>query len=426
LFKVRSKNGLIWHARFWDESLQKYAYSRTTGILVEGKKERRREAEEAAKIILTELAVQKSATPAVQGNRALPFTQQNKSDAVADMPLIQYLTDFWTPDSEYARFKRNVKKKPLSAQYIENNHEDIRRHVEPFPGFAGITVGSLSKALLKKWLIWLSGRKTIRRKKDGTVIEGDAITGRRANIVIQAVRVAIRWAVDNEEIPIDPFRKLGEIAETAKEKGVLTLEERNTLITAPVTDYRSRLVMLLGCLCSMRRGEMRGLQWGDIEDGIITIRHNYQNKEGVKPPKYESIRKVPIPASVRVLLETAREYAQDTTSNGFILESLLYPGKPVSNNFFRYWVAKELFAIGITMAQQKERDLTPHSLRHTFITLAQLAGIADVEIRALAGHKDAAVMQKYSHVPQVIDFDKAREKIEASVDVMKEHKVSSE
>jgi integrase len=176
----------------------------------------------------------------------------------------------------------------------------------------------------------------------------------------------------------------------------------------------------------MRRGEMRGFQWGDIEDGIITIRHNYQNKEGLKLPKYNSIRKVPIPASVQILLKIAREYAQDTTPNGFVLESPLYPGKPVSNNFFREGVAKELSALGITRVQQKERDLTPHSLRHTFVTLAQLAGIADVEIRALAGHKDVAVMQKYSHVPQVIDFDKAREKIEASVDVRKVHKVSGE
>jgi hypothetical protein len=40
-----------------------------------------------------------------------------------------------------------------------------------------------------------------------------------------------------------------------------------------------------------------------------------------------------------------------------------------------------------------------------------------VEIRALSGHKDAAVMQKYSHIPQVIDFEEARRKIEASVQV---------
>jgi hypothetical protein len=40
---------------------------------------------------------------------------------------------------------------------------------------------------------------------------------------MQSVRVAIRWAVDNDEILVDPFRKLGEISETTKEKGVLTI-----------------------------------------------------------------------------------------------------------------------------------------------------------------------------------------------------------
>jgi integrase len=297
------------------------------------------------------------------------------------------------------------------------NHDDVPRHIEPFSGFAGVPVGGLTKAILKKWMIWIAGRKAIRRKKAGTSNEGEVLSGRRANAVLQSMRVAIRWAVDNEEIPVDPFRKLGEVAEVSHEKGVLTLEERNKLITTPVKDYRTRLVMLLGCLCSMRRGEMRGLLWGDIESGIITIRHNYQDKDGMKLPKYNSVRKVPVPASVQELLDTAREYSQDVSLGSFVLSGLLTPEKPLSNNFFRDAVDKGLAAIGISLEQQKERNLTPHSLRHTFVTLAQLAGIADVEIRALSGHKDAAVMAKYSHVSQVIDFAEARRKIEASVGV---------
>jgi len=54
LVKIKSKVGIIWHARFWDESLHKYAHSRTTGILAEGKKKRRREAEEVAKKLFDE------------------------------------------------------------------------------------------------------------------------------------------------------------------------------------------------------------------------------------------------------------------------------------------------------------------------------------------------------------------------------------
>ena len=42
LYKVASKSGTVWHARFWDETAQKYALGRSTGIRAEGKKEHRR------------------------------------------------------------------------------------------------------------------------------------------------------------------------------------------------------------------------------------------------------------------------------------------------------------------------------------------------------------------------------------------------
>jgi integrase len=407
LYKEQTKSGIFWYARFWDDAFQKYKHSRSTGVLVEGKKERRYEAEEAAKKLYVDFLVAKSKVP-----QATPNSQQKKT--VADTPLIEYLTNFWTPNSEYATFKRDVKKKPLTPGYIDMNHDDVRRHVEPYPGFYGVTVGSLNKAILKKWLIWLAGRKIIRHKKDGTIIEGGTITGRRANIVIQAVRVAIRWAVDNEEITIDPFRKLGEVTETEKEKGVLTFEERQKLTELPVLDYRTRLVMLLGSYCGLRRGEMRGLQWGDISDGIINIQHNFLNKEGLKLPKCNSVRKVPITSTVQEMLNQARKNAFHFSPDSYVLESPQIPGKPLNNNFFREGVKKELEKIGITVTQQRERFLTCHSLRHTFITLAQLSGISDVEIRALAGQKSEKVMKRYSHVPQVIDFNAARKKLESN------------
>jgi len=42
LYKEVKKSGTLWYARFWDETAQKYNRSRSTGIAVEGKKERRR------------------------------------------------------------------------------------------------------------------------------------------------------------------------------------------------------------------------------------------------------------------------------------------------------------------------------------------------------------------------------------------------
>ena len=333
LYKEVTKSGTLWYARFWDETVQKYKHSRSTGVLVEGKKERRYEAEEAAKKIYDELIVTKSQSNTAASTIGLnSSTPQQTNTAIANMPLTRYLENFWTPNSEYAQYKRDVKKKPMTLSYIEMNHEDVRRHVQPFEGFDGVTVGTLNKAILKKWMIWLAGRKIIHRKKDGTIIEGNSISGRRANTILQSVRVAVRWAVDNDEIPSDPFRKLGEVSETEREKGVLTFAERKKLTELPVSDDRTRLFMLLGCFCGLRRGEMRGLQWGDIEDGIITVQHNFLNKEGLKQPKCNSMRKVPIPLPVQQVLDTVRKNALDTSLNGYVLESPLTPGKPLSNN----------------------------------------------------------------------------------------------
>ena len=67
------------------------------------------------------------------------------------------------------------------------------------------------------------------------------------------------------------------------------------------------------------------------------------------------------------------------------------------------------------MNEQGRRNLTFHGLRHTFITLGRLAGITDIEIRALARHKSVAMMERYSHAAQVLDFAAAREKLERAV-----------
>ncbi len=70
--------------------------------------------------------------------------------------------------------------------------------------------------------------------------------------------------------------------------------------------------------------------------------------------------------------------------------------------------------IGITLEEQKERNLTLHGMRHTFVTLARMAGIPDIIIQSLAGHKSAEMMNRYSHAAQVIDFEETRKRLEGA------------
>jgi integrase len=379
LFKKETKSGIVWYVRFWDPATKRYAVTRSTGVIVEGKKQRRYEAEQTAREMLI-------------GIQFIPVAPEK--------PFIQYVADFWLPDSPYVQECALVKKKPLAADYVIMNHENVRRHMEPFPAFQGVTLRSLTPGIIRDWMTWAAtnGR-----------------TGRSINTALQAMRIPVRYALAREELDRDPFRNIKEAPERMREKGILSPVEVSQIIVAPVTDPRSRLAVLLGLLCGLRRGEVRGLRWGDIANGIITVCSNYQEREGLKAPKCGSNRRVPIPSSVQTAIDAVFTLFGSPGPEGYVMVGLITPNKPLSTKYFQRALAGELRAIGIQEDEQKQRNLTFHGLRHTYITLGRLAGITDMEIQAFAGHKSGAMMLRYSHPAQVLDFTAAREKLEKAV-----------
>ena len=44
LFKKQTPSGKVWYVKFWDNQRHRYSLIKSTGICVEGKRERRREA----------------------------------------------------------------------------------------------------------------------------------------------------------------------------------------------------------------------------------------------------------------------------------------------------------------------------------------------------------------------------------------------
>jgi len=375
LYKKQTDKGIVWYARFWNEKSKKYSITRSTGILAKGKKERKLEAELKAQEMLSEIRFELGS---------------------ADSPFISYLEGFWKPDSPYVKECANLKKKPLSAYYVYQNAANVQLHIKPFPGLNKITLRELTAGLIRDWMTWAVDNK---------------LSGRNINNCLNSMRVAVHYAVDREELNRDPFRNIKPAEDTPKEKGVLTFAERSKLINAVPTDPHTRLAVLLGLFCGMRRGEIRGLQWGDIDDGLIRLTHNFVHMDGLKSPKCRKTRTVPYPVIIEKAFEEVRKITTLYAPETFVLESIDCPGKPMGETFFRNALRRELNLIGITASEQKERNLTFHSLRHSFITLGRLDGISDLEIQAIAGHSSNEMMNRYSHAEKVIDFKAMREKM---------------
>jgi len=373
-----------WFARFWDEKAGKYR-SRSLGIPVVGKKERRREAEEAAFKMAVDMAVDMAAETA---RPARP----------ADAPLLAYAENFWKADGEYAREKALLEKKPVSAHYLLMNRRAVETKMKPFHDFAGMGLGALTKPAVRKWQLWLANQ---------------GYSGRVINGAMLALRVPVRRAFIDGLIPSDPSAGMPRAAHKEKMRGVLTPAEIKKLAETPAADPRSRLAVYLSLYCSMRMGEVRGLQWGDISGGVIHVFHNWQDGEGLKPCKCGSEGYVPVPQAVAELVNQVREIAPLAGQNDFVLSQR--PHHPVSREYLWEALRLELSQIGVDEEERKKRNIVFHSLRHSFVTACRIAGLSDFETMTLSRHKDVKMLQRYSHGKEAIDVKRIGEKLEKSL-----------
>ena len=382
LYKHRNSNGSsTWHVRYWNEDLKKYSINRSTGIQVEGKKERRAEAEKAAVMLLQRMQT---------------------APTVTDQPFVDYCESFWMQDSPYVKERALLYKRPLSKYYVIMSNRDIRNHVKPYPQFKNLSLHDLKSGMIRDWMVWAASK---------------GLGPRRINACLQAMRIPWRYLMDREEIDRDPFLRIKPAHFEVKEKGILTPAEVISLIAAKHEDPRARLCIFLGALCGLRRGEVRGLLWGDVdlEGKVIHVRHNYIDADGLKMPKNGTGRDVPIASAVSEALKAVRDSSPYRDFDDYVVFSDGKRHVPVGETFIQYRLEAMLQAIGIPNEVRKSRNITFHSLRHSFVTLGRLSGINDMVIQALAGHKSAAMMQRYTHAAQVIDMKAARERLEKVV-----------
>jgi integrase len=90
-----------------------------------------------------------------------------------------------------------------------------------------------------------------------------------------------------------------------------TLEEMENIISALVDRVDAQLVMALSFFLGLRKGEIQGLQWSDIDENFIHIRRAFSRGVVGTPKSKKSLRSLPIIQPVRGLLMLWRSKAGD-------------------------------------------------------------------------------------------------------------------
>jgi integrase len=235
---------------------------------------------------------------------------------------------------------------------------------------------------------------------------------------VQIVKAIFRTALDNRLISFSPVRnddfKPGGAASKVEEP--LTPEQSQQLLDA-VRGTRAYTFCLLALTTGMRRGELLGLMWEDVdleaEQPVIHVRHNKAFPANQKDApvtellKTEAARRtIPLPQGTAEHLRELRKYSPKAQ---FVCA--MPNGKSLNRSSFRrLWTVVEVRSEGkerkIGESRQGRRsDLVcldfrchPHQLRHTYATRLFEAGCDLKQVQYLLGHsKPEMTLRIYVH-----------------------------
>jgi integrase/recombinase XerD len=159
----------------------------------------------------------------------------------------------------------------------------------------------------------------------------------------------------------------------------LSREEVSRLLEA-ARRLRDRAAMEIGYSGGLRLGEVLHLELTDIDSQQMLIR--------IKQGKGRKDRNVMLS---RVLLETLRRYWKECKPRQW-----LFPGQG-GHQPLHETVIQRAFAEAKARARI-DKDVTFHSLRHSFATHLMESGVAPRTIQALLGHRSLSTTERYTHV----------------------------
>ena len=277
---------------------------------------------------------------------------------------------------EYAQMWYTVYKKP----YLRENSQQAYKHYlnnHILPTLANIPIRNIKPAHIQK------------------VMEGVKDNSHSLqSAVLMTTRAVFRSAVDNGVIlktPATSTIKSG--GRKTTEKVPLTPEQSEDLLKA-MWGKPEYLFCLIALSTGMRRGEIFGLMWDDVdfENGYIEVTHNW-TASGDKSVVSEALktdasnRRLPIPDRLSEYLALEK---RKSTSSYVVINS--------ANKLYLYAEVCTLRARLKRVGEEIGAYVTPHILRHTYITRLFEAELDIKQIQYLAGHSTPEMtLRIYTH-----------------------------
>jgi site-specific recombinase XerD len=209
-----------------------------------------------------------------------------------------------------------------------------------------------------------------------------------------ALKLFFRFLVEEERLVRDPALPLRTPKKREVLPDVLTMRELERLLTATgraeiwerhfhAKPERDRLLLALMAYAGLRRSELLGLDWDDVDLSRRLLK--------VRKAKGGQQRTIPIHPALVPLIVDYYEVRQP------LVEKALFIG--VQGKRLHHTQLSQVFRHYVEAAGVGERKrVTPHTLRHVFASELLHAGANLRQIQELLGHKHLDSTQRYTRV----------------------------
>ena len=250
------------------------------------------------------------------------------------------------------------------------------------------------------------------------------------NKTVMLYKKIFEEAVENDIVRKSPCAKLKRGGVKAQEKPALTPEQVNTLVEA-VRGTVAYAFVMIGLYSGLRREEILGLKWdcvhlsGDAPYIAVKRAVRWESNQPIVEDKLKSkaaSRSIPIPPQLVSCLSEEKAKSK----SDFVISNCA-GGPKTHTQFKNLWAAITARSVGVRTYTTKDKtgkkvkvtveqklgekcqrhnfyytidfEVTPHILRHTYITNLFLSGVDLKTVQYLAGHSTVEMsLNTYTHL----------------------------
>lgn len=288
---------------------------------------------------------------------------RQKIDTKGECPTFREYVPKW-----FATFKEYQ----LKPNTIKGYRSNFRRHIYPFFGdmkLDEITTDDIQRFLNEKEYL---ARNTV-------------------HTMLILVGEVLESAYEDKLIPVDPSKskRIAIVSKRKKERDALKPEQLKAIIegiASELKDDDERRLISLMLFTGMRRGEVLGLRWEDIDfkkklihvERNITYAHNQPEIGSTKTNSGK--RSIPLDSRLA-------EFLKPHCSAGYVLGGAEPMTQMVFRRVFKH-IKKNVELFGAT----------PHIFRHTYITTLAKANVDLKTIQRISGHANiTTTLNIYTH-----------------------------